>query len=89
MDLSTEDPCSFSRSFSTKDVHIIASESMTNTKVAFLSGNSSLLQVQCFPLIVSTSAVVCGSGRIGVNQDHDEDASTMAQGTHLHLGIVE
>ena len=26
-----------------------------------------------------------GGGRIGVYQNRDEDTSTMAQGTHLHL----
>ena len=30
-------------------------------------------------LIVSTSVIAYGGGRIGVNQDRDEDASAMAQ----------
>ena len=33
--------------------------------------------------------LACGGGRIGVNQDREEDASTMAQGTHLHLGRMD
>ena len=40
-------------------------------------------------LIVSTSAVACGGGIIGVKQDRDEDASTMAQSVNLHWDRVE
>ena len=40
-------------------------------------------------LIVSASAVACGGSRIGVNQNRNEDASTIAQGTFMNFGRVD